>query len=134
MNSVTGSARVLVASGAAAPRLRTASEFGGNAANIYYRHNTRNWDVYTLYRQVDHDFRADLGFMTQSGFTYTETGGSYKWQRDSGWYNWISLYASYDYRRDRFNNPLHKAFTSRINYQGPFQSFLGAYGDPGHIT
>ena len=107
------------------------SEFGGNAVNVFYAHDTRSWEVYTLYRQVDHDFRADLGFMTQSGFTYTETGGSYTLQRDSGWYNNINFYMSHDYKRDRFNNPLHRAMTARINYNGPMQSYLGAYTEMG---
>jgi len=109
-----------------------ANEFDGMAYHAYYTHYTRNWDVYTYYRQVENDFRADMGFMTQAGFTYSETGGSYKWQRDPGsWFTWLSLYTSYDYKRDRFNNPLHKANTARFYYEGPMQSHFNIYGEYG---
>jgi hypothetical protein len=110
-------------------------EFGGQAYHLYYNHNTRNWDVYQYFRHVDPGFRADMGFMSMAGFTYSETGGSYKWQRDPGsWFNWISLYGSYDQRYDQFKNPLHRAATSRINYQGPLQSDAGIYGEYGRDT
>jgi len=110
-------------------------EFDGLAYHVYYNHNTRNWDVYQLIRHVDGGYRADLGFMTMAGYTYAETGGSYKWQRDPGsWFHWISLYASFDQRYDRFQNPLHRAFTSRINYQGSMQSNAGVYWEMGRDT
>jgi hypothetical protein len=111
------------------------NEFGGQAYHLYYNHDTRNWDVYQLFRHVDPGFRADMGFMNMAGYTYSETGGSYKWQRDPGsWFNWISLYGSYDQRYDQFKNPLHRAVTSRINYQGPLQSDAGIYGEHGRDT
>ena len=111
------------------------NEFSGQAYHLYYNHNTRNWDVYQLLRHIDPGFRADMGFMTMAGFTYSETGGSYKWQRDPGsWFHWLSLYGSYDQRYDQFKNPLHRAATSRINYQGPLQSDAGIYGEYGRDT
>jgi len=107
-------------------------EFDGQAYHFFINHNTRNWDIYQFFQHVDPGFRADMGFMTMAGFTYSETGGSYKWQRDPGsWFHWLSLYGSYDQRYDRLGNPLHRAFTSRINYQGPLQSNAGIYGEWG---
>lgn len=108
-----------------------ASDFNGGAYSLFYTHDTRNWEIYTLQRRVDQDFRADLGFMSQSGFTYSETGGSVKLQRDGGWFTWLSLYSSFDYKRDRFNNPLHKAVTARFNYEGPMQSHVSIYAEHG---
>jgi hypothetical protein len=108
------------------------NEFGGLGYSLLYQHNTRTWQAYQLVRRVDPGFRADLGFMTMVGFTYAETGGSLKWQRDPGsWFNWINLYGSYDRRYDTAGNPLHRALTSRFNYNGPMQSSLTVYGEHG---
>ncbi|NQT27793.1 carbohydrate binding family 9 domain-containing protein [candidate division KSB1 bacterium] len=109
------------------------SEFDGMAYQFYYGHDTRNWEVYSFFRQVDEDFRADMGFMTQAGFTYTEVGGSYRLQRDPGsWFTWLGAYTSFNYKRDKFNNPLHKVQSIRLNYEGPMQSHAMLYGEVGH--
>jgi hypothetical protein len=107
-------------------------EFVGQGYHLFYEHNTRNWYAYQFFRRVDPDFRADLGFMTMVGYTYSETGGTLKWQRDPGsWFNVINLFSSYDQRYDRSGNPLHRAVTGRFNYQGPMQSSFTIYGEHG---
>ncbi len=104
----------------------------GHAYSAFYQHDTRNYHFYGLYRKVSPDFRADLGFMAQSGFHYSEIGGSIKWQKQPGhWYTWLSLYASYDQERDVHYRYLHKAYTGRFNYEGPLQSLLAIYGENG---
>jgi hypothetical protein len=109
--------------------------FGASAAHLYYSHSNRNWDVYQLFRRVEPGFRADLGFMTQAGFSYSETGGSIKWQRDPGsWFNWLSLYASLDQRFDWSGTALHRVVSHRLNYQGPLQSNAGYYFEIGKDT
>ncbi len=108
------------------------NEFNSTAMEYFYAHDTRNFNVYSIYRQINPDFRADMGFLSQAGFRYNETGGTLKWQRDPGsWFTWIEWYVSYDLRRDFYYRPLHKAYTSRINYQGPLQSNIGLYGEYG---
>ncbi len=108
------------------------NEFDGGGTYLFYQHNTRNWQAYQLVQTVDPGFRADLGFMTRVGTTYVETGGTLKWQRDPGsWFNFLSLYGSFDQRYDRARNPLHRALTGRFNYQGPLQSQLVVYGERG---
>ena len=107
-------------------------EFDGKAFHLYYSHENRNWEVYQYARHVGDGFRADLGFITMSGFTYSETGFNIKWQRDPGsWFTWLNLYGSFDQRYDSDGNPLHRALTSRFSYQGPFQSDAGIYGEAG---
>ncbi len=107
-------------------------EITGHAFQTYYEHNTKHYNVYGYYREVDKDFRADLGFMTRAGFKYSEVGGTKKWRRDPGsWFTWLSIYSSYDLRRDWDNNVLHRAWTGRINYNGPLQTYFGSYGEIG---
>lgn len=106
--------------------------FSGSAYDLYITHETRNFEVYSLYKQVSPDFRADLGFMSRVDYRYSEIGGTYKWQRDPGsWFTWISLYGSQDVRRDYQYRLLHKAYTNRLNYEGPMQSYLGYYFEIG---
>ncbi len=108
------------------------SDFIGNLFSVYYERNTRKYNVYALFREIDRNFRADLGFMSRTGFRYSEIGGTYKIPHDPGhWFTWLSFYASHDYLRDEFNNPLHKAYSARFNYNGPLRSYLWMYGEYG---
>lgn len=107
-------------------------EFSGSAYQVYYSHNTKSFNVYTLHKEIDEDFRADLGFVTQAGYKYTETGGTYRWRRDPGsWFTWLSIYGSHDYKRDQRGELIHRAWTSRFNYEGPMRSHINIYGEYG---
>jgi len=128
---VTGS-RTRYPDSLAARSGQSVEEFDGLGISLLYQHSTRPWQAYQLVRRVDPGYRADLGFMTMVGYTYAETGGMLKWQRDPGsWFNWLSLYGSYDQRYDRGGHPLHRALTGRFNYQGPVQSSFVVYGERG---
>jgi hypothetical protein len=109
--------------------------FRASAVHLYYGHSTKTWEAYQFFRRVEPGFRADLGFMSQAGFTYSETGGSLIKRRDPGsWFTWLSLYGSVDQRFDWSGRALHRAVTSRFNYQGPLQSDAGVYGECGRNT
>ena len=106
--------------------------FDGNAYSFYYEHGNEKYEVYSLYKRVDQDFRADLGFITQAGYQYNETGGTYKWRADGeNWYNWLSLYGSYDLKRDFDDHIFHKAWTFRWNFEGKKQSHAHIYTEFG---
>lgn len=107
-------------------------KFEGKAYRIYYSHRTSDFELYGKHRDIDNNLRADLGFISQTGIKYTELGGRYMWRRDPGhWYNWLSLQASYDYRRNQNNQLLHRAWTGGGNYEGPLQSHASWYGEIG---
>ncbi len=109
-----------------------ASDFTGDAYQVNYSHDTRNYDFYGYHKEVDQDLRADLGFITQTGYRYSEIGGTYKWRRDPGyWYNWFSISGSFDYKRDQSNTLIHRVVTARINYDGPMRSHSHLYTEIG---
>jgi hypothetical protein len=88
--------------------------------------------VHILHKQAEKDFRADMGFVTQTGYKYSEIGGRYKWRHDPGhWYTWLSLSSSFDYQRDESGNLLHGVWSTQINYQGPFDSHSHVYSEIG---
>jgi hypothetical protein len=100
-------------------------EFTGSGVGLSYNHSTENYTIYGGYNMLDPDFRADLGFETQVGIRVRTFGGEYRWRADGdNWYNWLSINASHEYRRDYDYNPLDKAVATDINYRGPMQSHL----------
>ncbi|MBN2029980.1 carbohydrate binding family 9 domain-containing protein [bacterium] len=108
------------------------SDFSANAWSVNYNHSTRNYMVYFFLAEIEPDFRADLAFMSQAGFRYSEIGGQYNIPHDPGhWFTWLSFFFSHDYRRDQFNNPLHKVYFASFNYNGPLRSYLYLYGQYG---
>jgi len=108
------------------------SDFYGNAFHALYAHDTRNYEFYGYHKEVDRDFRADLGFITQAGYRYSEIGGEYKWLRDPGhWYNVIEVAGSFDYKQDQNNNLIHRVVTARVNYEGPMRSHSHVYTEIG---
>lgn len=107
-------------------------EILGNAYHTEYSHSTKNYYVYGKHRQVDDEFRADLGFMSQSDYMYNEIGGQYRWREEPGhWYNWLSINASYDYKRKTNQQLIHRVFSAGFNYEGPMQSHASLYGEFG---
>lgn len=107
-------------------------EFIGRSFRGYYEHDTEHWSAYGLYQENGSDFRADLGFLPRAGTKYSEIGGSYRWRAEAGhWYNWLSVYSSYDLRRDENGNILHRANTFRFNYEGPMRSHGHVYAEVG---
>jgi len=108
------------------------SDFTGDAYQVHYAHDTRTYDFYGYHKEVDQDFRADLGFITQTGYRYSEIGGTYKWRRDPGhWYNWLSISGSFDYKRDQSNTLIHRVVSARVNYEGPMRSHSHVYTEIG---
>ncbi|MBN2093599.1 carbohydrate binding family 9 domain-containing protein [candidate division KSB1 bacterium] len=102
---------------------QSVSDFSGMAYSILYSRDTKNYEFYGLHRQVDQDFRADLGFITQAGYQYSELGAEYKWRHDPGhWYTYISATSEFAYRRTQSGGLLNKENINRIQYEGPYQS------------
>ncbi len=107
-------------------------EFTGNAYHTHYSHSSKDYYLYGTHKQVDNDFRADLGFISQVGYSYSEIGGQYRWREKPGhWYNWFSISASYDYKRDIQDNLLHRVISANVNYEGPMQSHASIYSEFG---
>lgn len=108
------------------------SDFWGNAFEALYVHETRDYEFYGYHKEVDQDFRADLGFITQAGYRYNEIGGEYTFQQGPGhWYNILQFGGSFDYKRDLNNNLIHQVVSARYNYEGPMRSHSSFYTEIG---
>ncbi len=100
-------------------------DFWGSALDLFYFHGTKTMNWYLIYRDIDENFRADLGFMPQANYRLYDGGWEYTWRRRAGaWYTYLGLGGGYNYSSDQDNDLLNKAFTLWLNYLGPVQSFL----------
>ncbi|MEJ2422560.1 MAG: DUF5916 domain-containing protein, partial [Acidobacteriota bacterium] len=68
--------------------------FGGYAADLMYIHATRNWEYYAHYQDYGENFRADLGYVPQVGFTFLDTGVLNNWYSNDPrhWFNRITTW------------------------------------------
>jgi Domain of unknown function (DUF5916) len=108
--------------------------FSGGAEELLYYRDTRNLDLYFLYKRLDADFRADLGFIPQVGYYQIEGGGEYAWLNDSDhWWNYLSINTGYELNEKLDGGPtLHRMFNTWLNYAGLMQSWVSTritFGD-----
>lgn len=107
-------------------------KFQGGAVDVYFRHYSRNMIFHTGYRQVSPDFRADLGFITQAGYHFLESGFKYAATHKPGhWFTRIETGPSFQYSTDYDDRLLHKALNYNFYYEGPLQTKLTLTGSLG---
>ncbi|UCG87331.1 MAG: hypothetical protein JSW71_01950 [Gemmatimonadota bacterium] len=106
--------------------------FTGGAYDFFYLHGTRSHDWYVLYRQVDREFRSDLGFIPQAGYRAGAVGWGHTWNNDSGnWWNMLNFGSGLEGDWDLDGTNLSRAYSFWFNYAGLAQSFFdlqGTYG------
>jgi hypothetical protein len=99
------------------------NEIRGMASDVFYLRDTRSWDWYGVYRDVQADFRADLGYKPQVDFRYMEVGWGHTWNNDPDqWYNMLNVGSGYQLEEDHGGHLLQRAFTSWFDYSGPLDS------------
>jgi hypothetical protein len=108
-------------------------DFEGFAYDVFYLHSSRGLDWYGVYRNIDPDIRADLGYRPQVNYEYTEAGWGYTWYNDSDhWWNMLNFGSGYEYEIEQATGDLlGKCFSFWFDYNGPLQSFAhlrGFYG------
>jgi hypothetical protein len=107
----------------------------GKALEVYYLHDTRSFDWYAGYTEVDPGFRADLGFMPQAGFRDIEGGVAHSWNRPRGhWYTVLNAGADYKLEKNYDGNLLSRGITFDLNYIGPAQSYFNLYANVGKLA
>ena len=110
-----------------------AGRFSGNAAIVNYKHSSRNLDFFTGFQQIDPEFRADLGFITEAGYRNYSGGFYYSWIQSPGhWYTLFKLGPSFQYETDVQDNLVFKEFKFSTIYNGPAQSDITLTGTIGN--
>jgi hypothetical protein len=106
--------------------------FTGGAYDFFYLHGTRNHDWYVGYRQVDRNFRSDLGFIPQAGYRSGAVGWGHTWNNDGdNWWNMLNFGSGLDGEWDLDGTNLSRGYSFWFNYAGRAQTFFdvnGTYG------
>jgi len=98
-------------------------EFSGNAVDLTYNYDTRNWTGFVGYQDWDPGFRADSGFMTQVDVEAARGGIGHIWHGDSdNWWNRIQLGTNMGSDRDGSGRLLTRWRDSFVAVEGPLQS------------
>jgi hypothetical protein len=111
-----------------------AGEFDGFGYDLFYIHETSGLDWYAVYRNVDRNYRSDLGWRPMVGFRYSEAGCGYTWYRPSDhWYHQMNFGMGYEYEDQHTGELVHKGASAWYNYDGRCQSEINLYGFYGKI-
>ena len=103
------------------------------AISADYRHNRRNWMARASYRDFGDEFRSDLGFVPQVGFSQIVAGGEYRWYGDDGqWYNRITVGGDWDETNEQNGTLIEREIEGWVWVSGAMQSFL--FAGAGHRT
>lgn len=99
-----------------------AGKFDGKALDIVYIRNTRNLDFYFEYKDIDPDFRADLGFIPRVGIRSAYGIADYTWYAKPGrWWTTFNLQGEYIRMTDNDGNLLNRDAALQLQYEGPLQ-------------
>lgn len=104
-------------------------EFDGYALDARYERDSADYNWWVSYREIDADFRADMGFRTRTEFREGHLGLSRNWRGgESSWYSSLSVGAGCVYIEELDRDLLSKFYDYWINYEGPARSCVNIYG------
>jgi hypothetical protein len=99
------------------PRLNDTAWFAA------YSHNGRNWSWNFTNSDYGEDFRADLGFIGRVNYREQTFNPSYTWIfQPGGFFNRVSLWASYDRGEDQHDRDLQEGSRVGLFFNGRWQT------------
>lgn len=105
-----------------------AGSFEGNAGTVRATWSTSSWEARGNYRHTDPGFRADAGFVTQTGVRGGNVDLTRRWWGDSDrWFTQLRVEAGTWMNRDFDGNQLNGGLWFGLGYQGPGQLSIGVW-------
>jgi hypothetical protein len=109
--------------------------FDGSAYDVEFSHDSRAFDWWAAYRQIDDGFRSDMGYRPRSDFRQTRGGWSYAWRAEAGtWYTVVNSGFGYVHNELLDGEMLESFLDYWVNYAGPLRSSVDVYGTVGRET
>ncbi|MCS7181527.1 MAG: carbohydrate binding family 9 domain-containing protein [Thermoanaerobaculum sp.] len=97
----------------------------GDAWQLHASHESRHWEAWAFFRNVEEGFRADLGFLPQVGTRGYEVGGQRVfWGTPNSFYSRLSLGGEVEEWEDQQGNLLNRRVAVMGRYAGPLQSMV----------
>lgn len=104
-------------------------EFSDEAYSLEIGNYTSGLDVYADYVAVGKDFRTDLDYFPEVGFSDLETGLGHTWQAGSeSWWTMLNFGGAYEYQQTEGGDLRSKGYSFWANYTGQKESFADASG------
>ncbi len=104
----------------------------GRGILVDYNHSVRNWEGWAWFRDIDEDFRLDLGFRPNVDFRKGGVGGNRIWWGDEeDWYTKIEAGVAFDYGQRQDGSFFERETEAWIDYQGAYQSAVHLGGTVG---
>jgi len=104
-------------------------EFFGDAYALEVGNYTSGLDVYLNYAKLSDDFRQDLDFFPEVGYSETEAGFGHTWQAGSeSWWTMLNFGSEYSYEKMENGDLRSKGYSFWANYEGVKESFADLNG------
>jgi hypothetical protein len=96
----------------------------GNALQLNFKHQTRDYALKAGYNSIDEGFRADLGFQSRANIERVVLGGERTWYGDNNdtFTRW-GYFGDWDKTFDQQGNVLEEEYELHGNLQGPMQLY-----------
>ncbi len=99
--------------------------FTGNAAQLAYNYDSRNWFAYANHEMFDAGFRADSGFITRVDYEQQEVGAGRIWHGDEdNWWTRLRANGEYNIAHDENGRLLEREIEGYFAMVGPKQWFM----------
>ena len=99
--------------------------FSGNAAQLEYEYDSRNWFAYANHEMFDSGFRADSGFITRVDYDQQELGVGHIWHgAEDNWWTRMRVNGEYNSAHDEHGRLLEREIETYFGIHGPKQWFM----------
>lgn len=99
--------------------------FSGNAAQLEYEYDSRNWFAYANHEMRDAGFRADSGFVTRVDYNEQKVGLGRIWHgEEKNWWTRLRVNGEYNISHDQNGRLLEREIESYFGINGPRQWFM----------
>lgn len=125
-HKVTG--QLLFSSSSTPNRPAEAAEWNGqdlasHAGHIWYSFSSRKWDLYSEYKDIGTEFRADNGFVPQADYRLNYTEGGYTWWPKDRFFSRFRTFALAEYDSRQDGAQLYRLLSFGFGADGKYQSF-----------
>ena len=103
--------------------------FSGNAAQLEYAYDSRNWFAYANHEMFDAGFRADSGFIARVDYDQQEVGVGRIWHgTEDNWWTRMRVNGEYNIAHDEHGRLLEREVETHFGINGPKQWFMDFSG------
>ncbi len=101
----------------------------GMAIHAAFQHSSQNWNNRLAFRELDQDFRADLGFINKVGYREISLNNRYSWfGPPNGWWSRVNTFFNWDYSQTENRRLLENKIVAGSFIHAMKQSRLGLIG------